>query len=60
MPPPIQQRSESDTQNLRENHDYRMQNESWPPAAPQAQERQNTGQQSQSERPVSTHALRTF
>ena len=37
-----------------------MQNEPRPPAAPQTQERQNTGQQSQSQRPVGTHALRTF
>ena len=60
MPPPIQQRSEFHTQNFREHEDYRMQNESRPPAAPQTQERQNMGQQSQSERPVSTHALRIF
>ena len=60
MPPSIHQRSEFHAQNFRQNQDYRMQNESRPPAAPQTKKRQNTGQQSQSERPVSTHALRTF
>ena len=59
MPPPIQQRSEFNAQNFRQNQDYRTQNGSRPPAAPQAQERRNTNQQSQSERPVSTHAIRT-
>ena len=39
---------------------YITQNESRPPAAPQAQERRNTDQQSQSERPASIHAIRTF
>ena len=60
MPPPIQQRSEFHTQNFHQNQDFRMQNESRPLAALQAQEHQNTDQQSQSERPVSIHAIRTF